>query len=555
MACRKTPGWKAACRRAVVKKAACRRAVRRAAAVKRTALQNRIHTEWKHGKGKCMAQWNGKDQWKEENQSAIMEYPFDLERYIEERIREIDDLDERRFAKTALLEGLGKIARCMEEKYKRLERRIYEELETEGNRYETVTTVVRREYYDPTNATLFPVAKEDLAEEERFAKLSSETEQYAGTIFLQADEKTAEQFLQEGSFPGVLPGEEEKSVIFHVKRAGRYRQQVEQLYHVFQDNHIPWMTVHMGFLDKFFDLFIEIPEDRAGRIKEGQIQKEPRQEGQLQAGAPRIGILQAGAPQTGALQTGAQQTGQLQTGEPQTETLKATPLQEMQIDFGAYEESVRYDMIPLWNVESIRFDSANFMMPCMDGICYEHEFSLQDTEKGDGYLICANEDILEIRHEEGKIIIKSEKETFEGWQALHIVQRETEKSLNYDFPLLSNHKKDSFFRRNAEKTGVQLMTKTDLFRRIMELDIGGYMEVTGYEICEDAKHFPARESMNPFILDELFPMEGRKVLLLKFEEKTSGHYLNDSMVRFAVSQIQTEIGEYRCVGVIIPRER
>ena len=66
--------------------------------------------------------------------------------------------------------------------------------------------------------------------------------------------------------------------------------------------------------------------------------------------------------------------------------------------------------------------------------------------------------------------------------------------------------------------------------------------------------FPAQESMNPFILDELFPMEGRKVLLLKFEEKTPGHYLNDSMVRFAVSQIQTEIGEYRCVGVIVPRE-
>lgn len=534
MACRKTPDRKAAERRAAVRKTVCRRAACRAAAAKRTALQNRIHTEWKHGKGKRMAQWNGKDQWKEENQSAIMEYPFDLERYIEERIREIDDLDERRFAKTALLEGLGKIARCMEEKYKRLERRIYEELETEGNRYETVTTVVRREYYDPTNATLFPVAKEDLAEEERFAKRSSETEQYAGTVFLQADEKTAEQFLQEGSFPGVLPGEEEKSVIFHVKRAGRYRQQVEQLYHVFQDNYIPWTTVHMGFLDKFFDLFIEIPEDRAGRIKEGQIQKEPRQEGQLQTGTPRI--------------------GQLQTGESQTETLKAAPLQKMNIDFGAYEESVRYDMIPLWNVESIRFDSANFMMPCMDGICYEHEFSLQDTEKGDGYLIRANEDILEIRHEEGKIIIKSEKETFEGWQALHIVQRETEKSLNYDFPLLSNHKKDSFFRRNAEKTGVQLMTKTDLFRRIMELDIDGYMEVTGYEICEDAKHFPARESMNQFILDELFPMEGRKVLMLKFEEKTPGHYLNDSMVRFAVSQIQTEIGEYRCVGVIIPRE-
>ena len=33
--------------------------------------------------------------WKE----GIQEYPFDFERYIEERLREINDLDERRFAK------------------------------------------------------------------------------------------------------------------------------------------------------------------------------------------------------------------------------------------------------------------------------------------------------------------------------------------------------------------------------------------------------------------------------------------------------------------------
>lgn len=434
----------------------------------------------------------GMEQWNGNNQSAIMEYPFDLEQYIEERIREIDDLDERRFAKTALLEGLGKIARCMEEKYKRLERRIYDELETAGNRYETVTTVIKREHYDPTNPTLFPVDEEDLDAKERFARLSSETERYAGTVFLQADEKTAVRFLQEGSFPGVLPGEEEKSVVFHVRRAERYRQQVEQLYQIFQDNHILWTTLHMGFLDKFFDLFVEMPE-----------------------------------------------TGQFQ---------------DAKINFGEYQESVILGMIPLWNMEFIRFDSATFMMPCLDGICYEHEFSLRDREKADGYLIRANEDILEIRHEEGKIIIKSEKETFEGWQALHIVQKETERSLGYDFPILSNHKKDSFFKRISEKTGVQLLTKTDLFRRIMELDIGEYIEVAGYEICDHAGEFPAQEGMNPFVLDELFPMEGRKVLLLKFVEKKPGHYLSDSMVRFATSQIQMEIGEYRCVGEIVWNE-
>lgn len=95
------------------------------------------------------------------------------------------------------------------------------------------------------------------------------------------------------------------------------------------------------------------------------------------------------------------------------------------------------------------------------------------------------------------------------------------------------------------------MTRTDLFRRIMENDIRDYIEVAGYEICHNGRDFPHTEGMNWFVRDELFPMESRKVLLLKFNERQPGHYLNDSMVRFVVSQMQLEISEYRCVGVIL----
>ena len=48
--------------------------------------------------------------------------------------------------------------------------------------------------------------------------------------------------------------------------------------------------------------------------------------------------------------------------------------------------------------------------------------------------------------------------------------------------------------------------------------------------------------------DNIFPMGSRRVL--EFAEKNSGNYLNDSMMRFAVSRIQLEVGEYRCVGVM-----
>ena len=433
------------------------------------------------------------ENWKDNNLSAILEYPFDFERYMEERLREIDDLDERKFAKKLLLEGLGKVIQCTEAKYQQLERRVYEELEIEDNQYEVVLTIVKRSHYDPTNGTLFPVSKEDLDEKILKETRSDGSRRWLGSIFLEASDDRQRDFQDRTKFTGTLvKAEENRAAAFEILPAMRYREVMEGLYLVFQDNHIPWDTINTGYLDKFYDVFIYI---------EGT--------------------------------------------EPAPDSLE-----EVTIEFEEYKEEIRYGLIPLWNLEWVTFDSADFMLPCINGIYYEHEFSLEDKDEKDGYLIQSNEDILEIRHEKNKIVIKSLKETFENWKALHLVQKETVRSLDYNAPLLTNRKRDSFIRRYAENSRVQLMTKTDLFRRIMELDIRDYIEVVGYEICENARDFPNTEGMNWFVRDELFPMESRKVLLLKFKERQPGHYLNGSMVRFVISQMQLEISEYRCVGVI-----
>lgn len=432
--------------------------------------------------------------WNDNNLSEILEYPFDFERYIQERLREIDDVDERRFAKTILTEGLGKVIKCTEQKYRELERRVYEEIEIADNQYEAVMTLVKREHYDPTNGTLYPVMEQDLNDDELREMLSSEGNVYIGTIYLKMDQAGVKDFRATGEFAGMLEGNGEgKEAKVLIQPSNRYRDMMESLYQVFQDNHIPWVTMNTGYLDKFFDVFVEA------------------------------------------------------SGEMTYEEIK---MENVKIQFDKFEQFVTYGVVPLWNMEWVVFNSADFMMPCINGIYYEHEFSLEDKEEKDGYLIQTNEDILEIRQEKGKIVIKSQKETFEEWKALHIIQAKTIRSLDYNQPFLTNHKKDTFFRRYSENSHVQLMTKTDLFRRIMELDIGEYVEVVDYEICDRARDFPPEEGMNWFVREDLFPMESRKVLLLKFEEKKPGFYLNDSMVRFAVSQIQLEISEYRCVGVL-----
>lgn len=437
--------------------------------------------------------------WNENNNSAILEYPFDFDRYIEERLREIDKLDERRFAKTVLLEGLGRVIGCTEKKYRELEQRIYKEIEMESNQYETVMTIVRRNHYDPTNGTLYPVIPEDLDEKKQAEALSADGMLCLGTVFLELNQAGIKQMTGMKKFEGSVSIKgETRSAEFFIRPAGRYRDMMECLYQVFQDNRIPWETVNTGYLDKFYDVYMDASSLRS-----------------------------------------------MEDVIPGTLVLADTDIR-----FGEFGEHVLYERIPLWNLDWVTFDSADFMLPCVSGIYFEHEFSLEDQEEKDGYLIRSNEDIPEIRHETGRIVIKSQAETFEGWKALRIIRRETVRSLDYTEPIVSNHKRDTFFRRFSSHGSVQLMTKTDLFRRIMELDIRDYIEAVGYEIRDNARDYPASEGMNWFVRDELFPMESRKVLLLKFEEKQKGSYLSDSMIRFVISQMQLEISEYRCVGVM-----
>ncbi len=59
----------------------------------------------------------------------IEENSFDYKDYIQRRLKDITDLDERRYAKELLLESLGEMFAWTEAKYKTLEQRIKNDLE------------------------------------------------------------------------------------------------------------------------------------------------------------------------------------------------------------------------------------------------------------------------------------------------------------------------------------------------------------------------------------------------------------------------------------------
>lgn len=398
-------------------------------------------------------------------------------------------------AKRILEDTIGKVAEAAKEKYQQLERRIHEELETEENQYKTVMTIIKRQYYDPTNKTLYPVIETDRNVERLKDVLSNEQYQWVDTIYLEMSERSQRQFEAVNEWKGVIEQDgNQDEVMFQIHPAKRYRDAIEKLYQIFQDNHIPWETVNTAYLDKFYDVYMS-----------------------------RKGIHKLPA---------------------------AGSAKSLNINFGNYKDHVQYGMIPLWNLEWKKLDCDHYRIPCMNGIYYEHEFILGDKSSQDGYLIETKEEVLEIRHEKEKIVVKSKKENLENSRVLHMIQERSIRSLDYSAPLLTNYKKNFFVQLCLENSMELSMTRKEMFRRIMEFDIQEYIQVTDCQIADEIQNCLRIETMNWFVQDGLFPVGNRKILLMKFKAKKPENYLNDGIIRYVISQLQLEIREYRCVGVM-----
>ncbi len=416
----------------------------------------------------------------------IDERAFDYENYIQEQLRRIDDLDERRFAKQLLMESLGKMIAWSEEKYAALEQRIQNELALPWKNYNVCMTVIDRKDYDPINNFWFPVCEEDI---------KRQRVQSYETIYLAADEKVCREFLEMGILIGTSVDTGE-SIQFKIRCSDRYLQSMERLYRLFTGNHVPWQTVHMGHMERFFDLIPITEEDVDG-----------------------------------------QKTEHVWT-----------------IQDGKWAEYINRDMILLWNIRQFAVHSREYRVPCIDEVFYEHVFYLpQEQESEDGYLVDAGETILSVRNEKNKIVLKTKAETLEDITAYRLCQGEPEQSAGYRYPVLSNRRKDNLAARYSQQTGNFIQTPLELSRKVEEMADGYEIRVLGYEIHDRAEDWYLAGDMNSFTGVRLFSNDQRKILLLRIqaEEQYREDHLYESQVRYILSQLQLEFLEYRCMGVVV----
>lgn len=415
-----------------------------------------------------------------------------------ERLRKIENLEQRQLLKDIVSGVFVNLIDYQDEMNKKLEERVFNEMDDFENMHDIYVTLSSRENIDPIHECLFPMLRSDLEDQpihmdKLLEPLKNNQPSVLFTLFLECDAMQIQQLLAEQrQFTGkILTSEGQVHVKVMLQKNVTYLQEVEKLHSIFQMNGVPWKTINHPYIHKFFDvLLVECPPLR-----------------------------------------------------------EETEILEFVIDLEEYEDKKRLNMVPLWNIERIELKNIGFPIPALDKVNYEHVLSIRKTGAQHGYLVDGCEgDIRYIKRGENELTIVSPHDKSGVWQLLKIAKREEEKIGRLEYELVSNRRKNHFTHKFANKYTPAVKTKGEIIRLINSFEVAEKVELVTIDVLETFNGESVSYSVNPFFIEELGEHSNKNVMLLTFKAKEHINFMLNDILSFLVSEVQRYFIEYKCVG-------
>ena len=424
----------------------------------------------------------------------------DMKEMIRREVQSIGALKER-VAFKEMIEGvfLALYEKNME-MYRSLEARVMDDLAYNMNRYRIRTGLVEKAYWDASHHLMTAVCEEDTKPAQYTmadirSALAAEGKFRLGAVFFEGDVVELAGMLKRNiSWSGVLQGEKAYPVTVCLEPGSRYLNKMEQLYHLFMKNGIPWKTINAPYLFKMLDVVLTaLPEEPA--------------DGEAAAG--------------------------------------------FEADFGEYSARIRYDRIPVWNVWHLLLESVGFPVACGDHENYEHIISIRDYGAEHAYLAEDKAGIRSVRQSGDRLMVTGQIVNAKKWDIYMIRSGEDRRIDSYTYPVMDNLRRDGFIERFQNKTGQIVRTQAELCRFIRGFGLENYIE---YQECRLEDHDTgAREtySMNFFMKDEIRGRKGRQYLILHFKPVGKEEWILRDVASFITSQVQELYPEYICRGKLV----
>lgn len=430
---------------------------------------------------------------------------FDMKAYIEKRMMEITDLDERRLFKETVGDILLSLYEYNRKAYERLEERILNECGFSQGKYAVHMTLTDRKHYDATDPFMHPMRSDDTKKAETCYQdiadaLAKKEVLRLYTVFFQGSASQVCELLgrRDRIFGGGIKTENrEYRASFQLRQNREYLDMIESLYHIFGVNYQPWFTVCTAYLTKMLDVCLCGADEMKGKEK----------------------------------------------------------IVEIRADFEEYGDRIRYDMIPLWNLEPLTIKTSAYPDAGIDKINYEHQIFSESLNPECEYLVRNTDmEITNIRRIGGDLYITCAKDRPCEWE-LYQVNHGSGKE-NRPYPVLSNRYKDSFSGSITEMFKKSIRTKGEMARLIESFDYGKYVLFRDFSVCDRVPEecVAGNYNMDGFLQDEIRKGNAGRVMVIDFGTKDPQCYLNEDIMSFLVTQVQKIFPDYHCVGRLIQED-
>ena len=429
---------------------------------------------------------------------GIFDSDFDIEKYIQQRIPELDNLENRELFKAIVGNSTLELYNHIKDEYAALEKRVFDETPRALRLPDLITCVIPVEKYDVTDEYLFPLFPEDLKKvkidaQEMIRNVANNKEFFLYTCMIRADFLELKKLIQSSRrFKGVIENEYgETPAEFIVKPNERYIKKIEELYHIAKLNYMPWRSQNTAYLFKLFDVYVVSIED----------------------------------------------------WDEQLEVKKVT------IEFDEFSEKILYEPLPLWNIRSVTIKANAYPQPAIDRKYFEHYLYAKQFNEKYKYLLRRTDFIIRnIRRQAGDWYIICDSDAPGDWEFYEFAPAPNPK--NYENPLLSNEQNASFSQDMIEYFGQRIKTRTEMTRFLNSFKCSEYLNFVEAKVTGKPRTVETY-STEKFIDYEYRTGDRAQCLEISFRPNDEDFYLNRDLMSFLVTAIQHLFPEYQCVGKLV----
>ena len=410
---------------------------------------------------------------------------IDMEKLIEKRLLEINNYEDRKETREILGQIFKEIHKYADSQWVSLKQDIAEEMRQQKD-LTIYTGIATSKTYDITAGNMFPMRAEDLEKQyistkDLMQELSQGNAMCVFSVFIESDYESIRKLInQKRFFNGyILTMNGEYPITAELRPATRYHEMIRKLFQVFINNGMSWNTVCTAYLSKFFDVYLydaQIPFDEE--------------------------------------------------------------IESIKIDFNEYEQKVKYDYFPIWNIKEDIGVSEVKRIPCLGQVMYQHTIS-KKCDKEDAFLVVDTEDTLTIKKNTNEIVFNSSYPETRKWMLYHVIGNVAG---YWEYPILSNELKDG--------NTMPARTKGDIFRVVNSLSNNTQIRLHNVLFPDVYKSDIATYSMEKNITEEYESLIKRAPMVLQFTCLRED-YLTLDIISYIVTVVQRKYPEFSCYGEIV----